>query len=124
MIRFPRPDRREEDALTEAPRKVSRHLPLHAVQADLEEFLSRYSEIRGEDRRRQVVRNGYLSAREVQTGIGSVKVKAPLVRDGGVSGSAVGNGWKSDPVEAGDRKATRDMVYLPNSLPSQEMTLR
>lgn len=30
---------------------------------------------------RQIVRNGYLSAREIQTGIGPVKVKVPKIRD-------------------------------------------
>jgi transposase-like protein len=47
----------------------------------LQELLKEYSDFRNETGQKQIVRNGYLPAREIQTGIGPVKVKVPKVRD-------------------------------------------
>lgn len=41
----------------------------------------RYAQLKTADGRAAVVRNGYLPEREIQTGIGAVKVKVPKVRD-------------------------------------------
>ncbi|GAB6098055.1 hypothetical protein JCM14469_43100 [Desulfatiferula olefinivorans] len=52
-----------------------------AVESELQELLKEYSEFRYETGHKHIVRNGYLTAREIQTGIGPVTVKVPKVRD-------------------------------------------
>lgn len=74
------------DALTELLRRGARDLIAQAVMAELDGFLSEYDALRDGEGRRQVVRNGYLPEREVQTGIGSVSVRVPRVRDRSGSG--------------------------------------
>ena len=69
------------DALTEVLRSGAQKLLAEAVECEVEAFLLRYKEHKGESGQRSVVRNGYLPARSVQTGIGSVPVHVPRVRD-------------------------------------------
>jgi transposase-like protein len=47
----------------------------------VEDWLAQHAELRDQQGRRQVVRNGYLPEREVMTGIGPLEVKQPRVRD-------------------------------------------
>jgi transposase-like protein len=56
------------------------------VEAELEEFLLKHAHLKLENGRQRVVRNGYLPAREVQTGIGAVSVHIPRSRDKGNEG--------------------------------------
>ena len=51
-----------------------------AVEAELVEYLVRHAGQTDDQRRRSVVRNGYLPERDVVTGIGPVTVKVPKVR--------------------------------------------
>ena len=69
------------DALTEVLRSGARELLQQAVAAEVAEFVARHCELKDERERQRVVRNGYLPARTIQTGIGEVPVKAPRVRD-------------------------------------------
>jgi transposase-like protein len=62
-------------------RARARRLIAEAVEAELPEFLAGVQEHKDSRGRRAVVRNGYLPEREIQTGIGSVSVKVPKVRD-------------------------------------------
>ena len=73
---------REEtsDPLTELLKSGAQQLIRHAVEAELAEFMSRYSELQTEDGKALVVRNGHLPERELQTGLGPVTVKVPKVR--------------------------------------------
>jgi putative transposase len=75
-----------KDALTELLRTGARELLKHAVEAELEEFLLNHAHLKLENGRQRVVRNGYLPAREVQTGIGAVSVHVPRSRDKGNEG--------------------------------------
>lgn len=68
------------DPLTEMLRAGAQQLIYQAVEAELEELLAQHSERRTRDGKAGVVRNGYLPAREVQTGLGPVTVKIPKVR--------------------------------------------
>ena len=70
-----------KDHLTEVLRDGAQRLLASAIEAEVAEHLSLYSNDRLEDGRRSVVRNGYLPERFVQTGIGDVAVKVPKVRD-------------------------------------------
>ena len=74
------------DPLTELLLHGSRELIARAVEAEFAVFLATYDAALDDDGRRQVVRNGYLPEREVQTGIGSVFVRVPRARDRSGSG--------------------------------------
>lgn len=68
------------DPLTELLRTGAEQLIYQAVEADLQELLAKHSGRRTEDGKAGVVRNGYLPARELQTGLGPVTVQIPKVR--------------------------------------------
>ena len=74
------------DPLTELLRHGSIELIRLAVGVEFDRFLAEYEALLDDAGRRQVVRNGYLPEREVQTGIGPVSVRVPRVRDRGDSG--------------------------------------
>jgi transposase-like protein len=70
-----------EDQLTEVLRRGAHDLLAPAVEAEVAEFLARHAALKTDDRRTRVVRHGHLPAREVMTGIGSVGIRQPRVRD-------------------------------------------
>ena len=70
-----------DDPSTDVLRQGARKLLAQAVEAEVESFLVQHRELRDEMGRARLVRNGYLPEREVQTGIGPVRVKAPRVHD-------------------------------------------
>ncbi|HET8670438.1 MAG TPA: transposase, partial [Candidatus Saccharimonadales bacterium] len=69
------------DALTEVLRRGARELLQQAVEAEVAEAIGQFAELKDEQGRQRVVRNGYLPERTIQTGIGKVPVRAPRVRD-------------------------------------------
>lgn len=69
------------DPLTEVLRNGARELLQQAVEAEVATFVERHRQLKDEQTRQRIVRNGYLPERTIQTGIGSVAVKAPRVRD-------------------------------------------
>ena len=68
------------DPMTELLRKGAGQLIYQAVEAELQELLNTHCERRLPDGKAAVVRNGYLPAREIQTGLGPVTVQIPKVR--------------------------------------------
>ena len=70
-----------EDSLTEVLRPGARKMLAQAIEAEVEVFLAEYADLSLADGDRRVVRNGYLPEREIQTGIGSVAVRMPRIRD-------------------------------------------
>jgi transposase-like protein len=68
------------DPLTELLVYGARQLIAQAVESELHELMEQYSDRRTEDGKAAVVRNGYLPERDLQTGLGPVKVKIPKVR--------------------------------------------
>jgi transposase-like protein len=70
-----------EDALTEVLRRGAKELLQQAVEVEVAEAIAQFAELKDEQGRRRVVRNGYLPERSIQTGIGEVAVRAPRVRD-------------------------------------------
>ena len=76
-----KPGEISEDPLAELLRIGARQLIADAVEAELQEFLVQYAALRNERGYLQVVRNGYLPEREIQTEIGPVKVRVPKIRD-------------------------------------------
>ena len=68
------------DALSAMLRTGAQHLIHQAVQAELEGLLLQHANQVTRDGKAAVVRNGYLPAREILTGIGPVTVRIPKVR--------------------------------------------
>lgn len=81
IISLKKPGEISRDPLTELLRRGARHLIADAVEAELQELLSQYAGLRNNQGHKQVVRNGFLPEREIQTGIGPVKIRVPKVRD-------------------------------------------
>jgi len=52
-----------------------------AIENEVAEYIERHALVRDDDGRRQVVRNGRLPARRIQTGLGLVEVQQPRVHD-------------------------------------------
>ena len=70
-----------KDALTEVLREGAQKLLAEAVQIEVGSFLEQYKELRDEQGHQRVLRNGYLPEREIQTGLGGIKVRVPRTRD-------------------------------------------
>ena len=65
------------DPLTEMLRDGAMQLISQAVEAEFQDLLRAHAGRRTEEGKAGVVRNGYLPAREIQTGIGPVTVQIP-----------------------------------------------
>jgi putative transposase len=69
------------DGLTGVLRNGARRLLTQAVEAEVADFLGRYSGLVTEEGHQRLVRHGHLPEREIMTGIGPISVRAPRVRD-------------------------------------------
>jgi transposase-like protein len=69
------------DSLTEVLRHGARALLVRAVETEVAEFFGQHAELKTDDGRQRLVRHGHLPEREIMTGIGSVAVRQPRVRD-------------------------------------------
>ena len=82
VVSFSHPDRISiEDPLTEVLRAGARRLLTEAVEAEVSAFIAEHADIVDEAGRRRIVRHGHMPERKVQTGIGTVAVRRPRVRD-------------------------------------------
>jgi hypothetical protein len=68
-------------------RQGTQRLLAQAIEVEVAMLLAQYADRRDGQGRQALVRNGYLPERDVQTGIGAVKVKVPRVRDRSGAGS-------------------------------------
>ncbi len=71
----------ESDPLTSLLREGAQQLLYEAVDAELAAYLSQYQDDRDAGGRWRIVRNGYLPARTVMTGLGEVRIQVPKTRD-------------------------------------------
>jgi putative transposase len=85
-IPFPLPQLTVTDPLTEVLRQGAQRLLAQAIEAEIAVLLTQYADCHDPQGRQAVVRNGYLPEREVQTGLGAVRVQVPRVRDRSGSG--------------------------------------
>jgi len=67
--------------IDEIVRDGARAMLAQALQAEVADYIERFSDVRDENGRRMVVRNGSHEACEVMTAAGAVEVKAPRVND-------------------------------------------
>ena len=70
-----------EDPLSEIVRNGARSMLAQAIEIEAEQFLSAHAHLTTDDGYQRLVRHGYLPERQIQTGIGSVTIKKPRVRD-------------------------------------------
>ena len=69
------------DALEELARRGARKLLAQALDAEIAEHLEKHCDLRDDEGRRLVVRNGNLPERELVTGIGPLRIRQPRVDD-------------------------------------------
>jgi putative transposase len=69
------------DPLTEVLRSGARALLAQAVESEVAALLASHADKLTDDGRQRLVRHGHLPEREIMTGIGSVTVRCPRVRD-------------------------------------------
>lgn len=81
VIDLKKPEPFINDQITAIIRQGARKLLAQALEAEIEFFINQYADLKDEFGRQRIVRNGYLPEREIQSGIGSVAVKAPRARD-------------------------------------------
>src|SRR5512144_2003906 len=70
-----------QDVLTDILRGGARRLLAEAIRAEVAAWIDAHAHLKDQAGRQQVVRNGYLPERAVQTGVGPVEVRQPRVRD-------------------------------------------
>jgi len=62
-------------------RRGAKQIVQGAIEAELQELLAQYANVRTLSGAAAVVRNGYLPPREILTPVGPVEVRVPKVRD-------------------------------------------
>jgi putative transposase len=81
VVSFRQPGSFSDDPLTDVLRAGARQLLAQAIEAEVEGHIAAHADLTDAGGRRRVVRHGHLPEREIQTGIGAVRVKAPRARD-------------------------------------------
>ena len=88
VVPLPRPGATlADDPLLAVLRDGARRMLAQAIEAEVEVFLAAHAGLADDQGRRRLVRNGHAPARPIQTGIGSIEVRRPRVRDRGDGGS-------------------------------------
>ena len=70
-----------KDVLNEILRQGAQQMLATAIESEVAEYLAQNAHQLDTKGKRQVVRNGYLPTREIQTGLGQVTVRRPRVND-------------------------------------------
>lgn len=96
------------DELTDLVRDGAQRIIRQAVEAELDAYLAAHGDTDAAGRR-AVVRNGYLPAREVVTGVGPVSVQVPKTRDR----AGLGRCFRSSLLPPYLKKAKRLEAVLP-----------
>lgn len=81
VIELNKPAKTVDDPLTELIRSGARKILKEALEAEIEVFIEQFRSHKVEDGTKRVIRNGYLPERSIVTGVGSVEVRVPRVKD-------------------------------------------
>src|SRR3954470_24307674 len=68
-----------QDVLTDLLRDGARRLLAQAIEAEVAGWIDDHAHLKDDRGRRQVVRNGHLPERAIQTGLGAVEMQRPPV---------------------------------------------
>ena len=98
------------DPLTDLIRSVAQEAIQQTVEHELQLFLERLEELKLENGKQQVVRNGYHPERKISTGVGVLKAKVPRVRDRGEDSNI---SFKSDLIPPYMRRTATLDVLIP-----------
>ena len=79
IFKLNKPD--QSDPLQEVLREGARKMLAAAIEAEVSDFIKQHGSLKTDEGELAVVRNGYLPARPIQTGLGDIVVKVPKVRD-------------------------------------------
>ena len=85
VVPFELPSEFSPDPLTEVIQNGAQALLRTAIQAEVAGFMAGHAHLLDEEGRQRLVRHGFLPEREVMTGIGTVPVQMPRVRDRGAN---------------------------------------
>jgi len=69
------------DILGEILKTGAQQMLAQAVEAEVAAYIADHAELRDDSGHRLVVRNGHKEEREIQTGVGALKIKQPRVDD-------------------------------------------
>ena len=78
---LPLQEQLQGSVLEELARKGARQLLAQALEVEVAEFVEKHQSKIDTEGRRQVVRNGYMPARDLVTGIGPLKIRQPRLDD-------------------------------------------
>jgi putative transposase len=81
VFEIKKPEAFVDDPITQIIRQGAKRLLAQALEAEIELFINQYAKLKDESGKQRIVKNGYRPEREIQSGIGSVPVKAPRARD-------------------------------------------
>jgi putative transposase len=82
VVALPRPGASvADDPLLAVLREGARRMLMQTIEAEVEAFLAAHAELRDQQGRQRLVRNGHGPERQIQTGIGPLAVRRPKVRD-------------------------------------------
>lgn len=113
VVPFELPSEFSADPLTEVIQAGAKELLRAAVQAEVSAFIAEHAELLDEDGRQRLVRHGFLPEREMMTGIGTVPVQVPRVRDRGSNADGSKIKFRSSLVPPYLRKAKSVEELLP-----------
>lgn len=113
VVPFELPSEFSPDPLTEVIQAGARELLRTAIQAEVSGFMTAHAHLLDEEGRQRLVRHGFLPEREVMTGIGTVPVQVPRVRDRGANEDGSKIRFRSSLVPPYLRKAKSVEELLP-----------
>ena len=113
VVPFDLPSEFSPDPLTEVIQNGARELLRTAIQAEVSAFVAEHAHLLDEEGCQRLVRHGFLPEREVMTGIGTVPVQVPRVRDRGVNADGSKIKFRSSLVPPYLRKAKSVEELLP-----------
>jgi transposase-like protein len=89
VLDYRNPDPKFYDHLTEILKAGCQQILQTALETEIQDFLEQYIDFTQENGKQRIVRNGYLPEREIQTGVGQVKVRVPRSRDQQAAGQPI-----------------------------------
>jgi len=113
VVPFELPSELSPDPLTKVIQAGARELLRTAVQAEVAAFIAEHATLLDDAGRQRLVRHGFLPEREIMTGIGTVPVQVPRVRDRGANEDGSKIRFRSSLVPPYLRKAKSVEELLP-----------
>jgi putative transposase len=108
--RFVVPVPQSRDVMTEILRAGAQQMLAAMIHEEVEDWLAQRADLRDDQGRRQVVRNGHLPKRKILTGLGAIEVEQPRVRDRRPAGEAEAFNSKILPPYLRKTKSVEELI--------------